>query len=677
MLDFPREIKELFLKDNISPATHKNLKLIFYKNKTQALYPRENLYPEETLYPAEHNMEEDVLMVIENNQIESESLTITESLSESENLEFGSCNSAMVEIVVADVEEDLTGKEFELVVCVGGYEVLLGMYMVKSFVRQADRTKRKITAYDRMKWFDEDVAGWYETLKFPMALSEFRSSLCAFVGIQEEKQILINDEMIVEKTIKPESLLGIDVLKCICQINGVFGNISKEGKMRYISAPKKDDFQGTIKTYKAVEYEEYMVPDIDTVKIQKEEGDIGGTSTGGDDVNTYIIEGNFLVYGKTTAQMIEIANNVLSNITDLEYRPATIEISGSPWYEIGDRLRAITSDGDVNTIITRRTFKGIQKMMDTLKSTGSAELKRTFNIRTQITEAKGLTAILKRTVEEVSNNLTNLEEQTNSKFTQTAEQIKLEVERAKKEEGQLKSSITQTAEQIALKVSKGEVTSQLNSELKITGNSIALTTGHFTINAKNMTLDKNGNATFSGSISGGSINIGNGQFTVDTNGNVVAKSITASTSNASDLRGIHIIVTGTVSGNYLDIRSGGTLSGTYDIDTIYSNDVWGQIHDTSDARLKKNVNHINSDIAIKIIKELNPVSFLYKKNDSPGMGFIAQEVKGICDKYGIELPLYEINRGIYSITYTNFISLIISVLQEIMRRMDGYENSNI
>ena len=192
-----------------------------------------------------------------------------------------------------------------------------------------------------------------------------------------------------------------------------------------------------------------------------------------------------------------------------------------------------------------------------------------------------------------------------------------------------------------------------------------------------MTLDKNGNATFSGSISGGSINIGNGQFTVDTNGNVVAKSITASTSNASDLRGIHIIVTGTVSGNYLDIRSGGTLSGTYDIDTIYSNDVWGQIHDTSDARLKKNVNHINSDIAIKIIKELNPVSFLYKKNDSPGMGFIAQEVKGICDKYGIELPLYEINRGIYSITYTNFISLIISVLQEIMRRMDGYENSNI
>lgn len=54
-------------------------------------------------------------------------------------------------------------------------------------------------------------------------------------------------------------------------------------------------------------------------------------------------------------------------------------------------------------------------------------------------------------------------------------------------------------------VSKGDVVNQVNSELKIAGNSIALTTGHFTINAKNLTLDSAGNAVFSGKIKAAAI----------------------------------------------------------------------------------------------------------------------------------------------------------------------------
>lgn len=57
------------------------------------------------------------------------------------------------------------------------------------------------------------------------------------------------------------------------------------------------------------------------------------------------------------------------------------------------------------------------------------------------------------------------------------------------------------------------VTEKLNSELKIEGNKIDLTTGHFTINSKNMTLDKDGNATFSGKVSGSIIEGASGNFT--------------------------------------------------------------------------------------------------------------------------------------------------------------------
>lgn len=63
------------------------------------------------------------------------------------------------------------------------------------------------------------------------------------------------------------------------------------------------------------------------------------------------------------------------------------------------------------------------------------------------------------------------------------------------------------------------VTEKLNSELKVDGNSIALTTGHFTINAANMKLDANGNAEFSGKLNAatgafsGTISGSSGEFT--------------------------------------------------------------------------------------------------------------------------------------------------------------------
>ena len=67
-----------------------------------------------------------------------------------------------------------------------------------------------------------------------------------------------------------------------------------------------------------------------------------------------------------------------------------------------------------------------------------------------------------------------------------------------------------------MKVSKGDVTKQLNSELTITGNSIALTTGHFTISSNNLTVDSNGNVTMTGKVTASSGEIGN--WTIDSNG---------------------------------------------------------------------------------------------------------------------------------------------------------------
>ena len=101
-------------------------------------------------------------------------------------------------------------------------------------------------------------------------------------------------------------------------------------------------------------------------------------------------------------------------------------------------------------------------------------------------------------------------------------------------------------------VQKGDVVNQVNSELKISGNSIALTTGHFTISAKNLALDSAGNATFSGTVKAASIEGGTISGTTITGGTVKAASIESSTITGGTISG------STINGNNI---SGGTIKG--------------------------------------------------------------------------------------------------------------------
>lgn len=644
MLDVEQKFKDLY-----NSYGGKKLKLTFYKDDYRALYPSETLFPSEQLYPSE--MDSDAIdFVISDDMIQSDSMKITESLCSDEDLNFGACECSQFEIVVSGLSQNIAGKEFLVSESLGEYELVLGLFTVDSTPKQEDKDTRKIIAYDRMKRFDADVSGWYNLLTFPMTLKAFRNSLCEFVGVNEVENIeLINDDMSVEKTLEPSSLNGRDMLKYICQINGVFGNITKNGDLQYISVPKTDDISAELTIYQTVESEEYNVPDIDTVKIQQEEGDIGGTSEGDGD-NIYVIEGNPLVYGKTTSQMIAIANKIKSVIGGVSYCPAEISTNGSPWIEVGDRVNVLTSDGVVNTIVMKRDLTGIQGVMDSFTSTGSQELERKFSIESEIIQVKGLSAILKRTVEEVSNELTDLEKETTSKFTQTAEQI-------------------------SLMVKKGDVTSQINSELKVTGNTIELTTEHFTINTKNMKVDIQGNATFSGTVSGasivgGSINIGSGNFTVSSSGIVEAKNakITAATLNSTGIiyaeRGM--VCNGEIEAEIGSIEQINTRS-IYCTGMVYGGG-WTEI---SDRREKRDIQDIPPDTCIDVIKRLKPVAYTLIDNGIRGTGFIAQDVKEISDEMNLDYQLvsYLSEHKRYGIEYKNYISFLTGAVQYILERL--------
>ena len=353
MLNIPEEIKELFRADNLGATTHRHIKLRFFDEEIKMLYPDDMLFPSDDLFP----IDQEPVYVIDNSQIISESLTITESVCSSQNLSFGECCASLLEITVADVLMDLTGKEFMATVEIGGYEMAFGIYKVDSFVReQADRRRKKITAYDRMLNFDIDVAGWYQGLTFPLTLKQFRDSLCSHVGVPQVMTELPLDDMQITKTIEPEQLDGRKVLMAICEINGCFGNFDKTGRLTYKFLgtsglfpseslypddelfPSEMTNAESLSYYKQSEthYEDYVVNPIDKVQIRQEEGDVGASYGPGN--NCYVIQGNYLVYGKSGQELLAIAATVYDQISGRIYRPCHIVGPALPWVEVGDGI---------------------------------------------------------------------------------------------------------------------------------------------------------------------------------------------------------------------------------------------------------------------------------------------------------------------------------------------------
>ena len=369
MLAVPEEIKKIFWQDNINEKTWRKWKLRFFDSDIQMIYPEDTLFPADDLFP----VEQEPFYTIDNRQMQTESLKITESLCESDTLTYGECNAAQFEVTVADVLQDLTGKEFMVSVEVGDYEMSMGIYTVEQFTRQADRRMKKITAYDRMRKFSTDVSTWYQGLKFPMSLREFRCSLCEYVGIKQIDVNLPLDDMQVAKTIEPEQLNGLDVIQAICELNGCFGHMDKTGRLKYqflnksglypseILMPSDELFPSDLSDsenteqiafYKQSEttYEDYVTQTINRVQIRQEEGDIGAlypNDTGGS--NTYVVEGNFLVYGKSADDLATIASSVYDQISGISYRPCKIVTAGLPWVEVGDGLVCYTSDDVIET----------------------------------------------------------------------------------------------------------------------------------------------------------------------------------------------------------------------------------------------------------------------------------------------------------------------------------------
>jgi hypothetical protein len=452
---------------------------------------------------------------ITNTELHQEKFELTESLCSESELTFGACEAGMIKFTVSNVFLPMKGKWLTAKMTLDGHKdkpFQIGRYKVYSDTPTADRTCRDVVAYDALyDILSSDVTDWYNQIlpqkDSKVTLKQFRDSFFNHFGVEQEEVSLVNDEMIIEKTVEVkasssgssdtaekstigEAISGKEVLFCILEINGCMGNIGRVGKFRYVYLtqemqglypandlyPADDLYPRNPKStsisksqYISAQYEDYIVRTIDKLQIREKENDIGAIV--GDGGNTYVIEGNFLVYGKGTKELNEIGEKTLSKIKGIIYRPFSADCKGNPCLEVGDAVRLTTKYELIETYILKRTLKGIQALRDDLEADGEEYRTSKVNgIQRSILQLKGKSNTLERSIEETKSTIVDVEKGLQSQITQTATEIRSEV---KNTTDGLSSRITQTAESITAEVNRATNAEEtLSSKITQTAESI-------------------------------------------------------------------------------------------------------------------------------------------------------------------------------------------------------------
>ena len=477
-------------------------------------YKYGDLFKKDTVDKQLSIVSDDGKVNITNTELHQEKFELTESLCSEQELTFGSCEAAMIKFTVSNTFLPMKGRWMTVRMSLGGHTDVpfqFGRYKVDSDTPTADRTCRDVVAYDALyDILNADVAAWYNTVfpshkeqqkdkdgktttvtvYDPVTMKQFRDSFFKHFGIEQANITLINDNMSIEKTVAVtassetssateesstigETISGKEVLSCICEINGCMGHMGRDGKFHYIYL--EQEIQGLYPRndlypadnlyprdpkstqigkgfYVTATYEDYLVKTINKLQIREQKNDIGVIVGTGD--NAYVIEDNFLVYGKGSKELKGIAKNILSKIRGIIYRPFTADCKGNPCLEVGDAVRLPTKYELIESYIFKRTLKGIQALRDDLEADGEEyRTSKANGIQRSILQLKGKSNVLERSIEKTQSTIEDKERKLISQITQTATEIRTEV---KNTADGLSSRITQNANNITAEVKRAQ-----------------------------------------------------------------------------------------------------------------------------------------------------------------------------------------------------------------------------
>lgn len=515
----------------------------------------------------------------------SSDFSLSESLCSDSKLSFGKCESACLKIKIANTINSLKGQTLQVTETLNNKNDVpfkIGTYIVDEDTLTSDKKYRNITAYDRLysvssmnvsDWYSKlfpskqvpliryenvtkewtytgidgkEVTEYYEELEpityyqteyESITLKAFRDSFFKYIGLTQQSTTLVNDNMKVSKSVDDIDLTAKDVLEAICEINGVFGKMSREDVFIYVELksfsrglfPSKTLYPnsslfprkpGNVDTrrlpmgeYKTLQVGDTNFEQITKLQIRQSEDDIGYIA--GDDTGvSYIIQGNFLTYSSGTDELKTIANNVLSKISKVIFNPINITLQGNPCVETGDTIRIVDTNNKVYmSYVLQRTLTGIQMLMDSIISEGDQSLAEVNGIHHDIIKLQGKTNELSRLVEGTSSTLNDYAKGLKSEIAQKTDSLKLSVA---KSFAVTDETIKKVQADLELKIDKddnGQIISMINASADV----INLTGNRLTLGSDNCTITKDGTITAKNALLSGSFHCGDytskqGQF---------------------------------------------------------------------------------------------------------------------------------------------------------------------
>lgn len=547
-------------------------------------------------------------------------------------------------------------------------------------------------------------------------LKKLRESLLNHLNISFIEQDLINDDITIERTFDGSDtgeIIGTDILKYICELNAGFGKINRDGKFEVIQLtsaglypeetlypsedlyPEESNYvllsaEENEANYISVAYEEYETEAITGV-IVKSNSDNVGQVVGTKD-NAYILTGNPLIYNKTSEDLTKIGQNIFAKIKGITYRPNTTTLEGLPYLETGDYYILTKNNDDVVSPIFTRTLAGVQALKDTYESKGNKLRVNEDSQTSEIMTLQSKTMKIQKGVDGLLIEVTDLDENTSSRFEQTASKIEAEVKRASNAEGELTGRLTITADAITQEVTRakgaeetlsgritvtaGEITQEVSRatseentlrasiSLKIdkdddgqiismineSADVITLNSNRLVVNSSNFSLDRSGNGKIGGWNFGNGYMYSNGESFISThsytnyyqwNGYPYKSSLYQGKLICGVQTGVASTGIPTTSYGYCDLSVAGFYSKDLDMSAgyLFAVDVKNATVTTntgaftaSDRRLKTNITEIDEQYANDLIDGLKPSTYRMIDGKRTHSGFIADEVKRTAEK---------------------------------------------
>lgn len=358
-----------------------------------------------------------------NEDIESESFSLEQSINSSDQLTFGSCEAAAVSFIIHKSGDELNGKVLTVYFIPDGKaSKMLQLCVFKVDVDKRltpDGKKRRITGYDAMyDILNADVTEWYNT-QLPddsttKTIAELRASLLSEFSITAESTTLINDTLVISRTIDSQQISGADIIRAICELNGVFGMITNEGKFRFLSlqanilSPTPSTIPVT--QYMDLQFEEHAFKAIKKVRIiRDQEVTVESSQSATGNFNTVTVAYNPLITNYSESDLQTVADTLCDQMYNHLYLPCSLNAQGNPVREVGDPLEIETTYSfDIITYILERKLTGIQSLRDAYKANGVEYL--SDNLNKQSTQTKAMQSQVSQMAQAYANSDTDFVE---------------------------------------------------------------------------------------------------------------------------------------------------------------------------------------------------------------------------------------------------------------------------